>query len=72
MATTVAYLQLYKECMAAGGGKLLLPQRMREQLMVAVRSLGNGRADGSEGRDLVAVLEHHLLPFSIQSPSASV
>lgn len=71
LITAVAYLPLYRECIAAGGGKQLLPQRLRGELMEAVRRLGNRSVDGCQGRDLLAVLEHHLLPFLIQTLDAS-
>jgi len=43
LVTAVAYMPLYRECVAAGGGSQLLPQRLRGELMEAVRRLGTGR-----------------------------
>ncbi|XP_077229795.1 ankyrin repeat protein SKIP35-like [Tasmannia lanceolata] len=62
LRTTIAYLPLYRECLEMGG--CLLPQRLRGHLVEAVRRLGNRPVDeGSQGRELLAVLEHHLPPF---------
>lgn len=67
LVTAVAYLPLYRECVAAGGDKQLLPQRLRGELMEAVRRLGAGSIDGRQGRELLAILEHFLLPFLIHT-----
>ncbi|GAB4825668.1 Ankyrin repeat protein skip35 [Ancistrocladus abbreviatus] len=58
----IAYLPLYRECVKAGG--CLLSQRLRGQLVEAVRRLGGGVLDeANQSRALLAVLEHHLRPF---------
>ncbi|KAG1331251.1 ankyrin repeat protein SKIP35 [Cocos nucifera] len=70
LVIAIAYLPLYRECVKAGGR--LLPQRLRGQLLEAASRLGNGLVDrGCQGKELLAVLEHHLPPFLIQSPSTT-
>lgn len=70
LVTAIVYLPLYKECVAAGGGNQLLSQKLRGELTEAVRRLGNGPVEGgSQGGELLGILEHHLLPFLVQSPS---
>ena len=67
---TVAYLPLYRECVAMGGR--LLSQRLRGHLVEAVRRLGDGLVDkASQGRELLAILEHHLPPFLVCVPSVA-
>lgn len=67
LVTAVVYLPLYRECVAAGCGQQLLPQKLRGELKEAVRRLRNGEVeDESEGRELFEVLEHYLMPFLIQ------
>ncbi|KMT15601.1 hypothetical protein BVRB_3g059470 [Beta vulgaris subsp. vulgaris] len=62
LRVAIAYLPVYRECMKAGG--CLLSQKLRGQLVEAVRRLGGGvLGDSSQCRELLAVLEHHLRPF---------
>ncbi|GMH29699.1 hypothetical protein Nepgr_031542 [Nepenthes gracilis] len=62
LRVAVAYLPLYMECARAGG--CLLSQRLRGRLVEAVRRLGGGILDHvSQSGELLAILEHHLLPF---------
>ncbi|KAL5578625.1 hypothetical protein UlMin_011067 [Ulmus minor] len=62
LRVTIAYLQMYRECVDAGGN--LLSQRLRGQLVEAVRRLdGRVLREVNEGRQLLAILEHHLPPF---------
>ncbi|EEF29047.1 conserved hypothetical protein [Ricinus communis] len=69
LRVAIAYLPLYRECVAAGG--CLFSQRLRGQLVEGVRRLGGGSLEGvSQGRELLAILEHHLPPFLVHSPSA--
>ncbi|GMY33000.1 ankyrin repeat protein SKIP35-like [Fagus crenata] len=64
----IAYLPLYRECIKAGG--CLLSQRLRGQLVEAVSRLGGGVLDEvNQGRELLAVLEHHLPPFLVHTSS---
>ncbi|KAL5703478.1 Ankyrin repeat protein skip35 [Ranunculus cassubicifolius] len=80
LRTAIAYLPLYTGCVEAGGR--LLSQRLRGQLVEAVTRLSNNTnydnrqqhaADIAEesnhghGRELLAVLEHHLPPFLLRS-----
>lgn len=68
LRTTIAYLPLYRECVKAGG--CLLSQRLRGQLIEAVRTLGGGILEGvSQCKELLAFLEHHLPPFFLQPPN---
>lgn len=63
---TIAYLPLYRECVEAGG--CLLSQRIRGQLVEAVRRLGGGVLEEvSQCRELLAALEHHLPPFLLNA-----
>ncbi|KAL9261447.1 Ankyrin repeat protein SKIP35-like protein [Drosera capensis] len=62
----IAYLPLYRECVKAGG--CLLSQRLRGQLVEAVKRLGGGVLDEpSQSGALLAILEHHLRPFLSQA-----
>ncbi|XP_004288739.1 PREDICTED: ankyrin repeat protein SKIP35-like [Fragaria vesca subsp. vesca] len=68
LRTTIAYLPLYRECVKAGG--CLLSQRLRGQLIEAVRTLGGGILEGvSQCKELLAFLEHHLPSFFLQPPN---
>ncbi|KAH9726502.1 ankyrin repeat protein SKIP35 [Citrus sinensis] len=65
LRVAITYLPLYRECVKAGGH--LLSQRLRGQLVEAVRRLGGGVLEEvSHGRQLLAILEHHLPPFLVQ------
>lgn len=65
LRVAVAYLPLYRECLKAAGG-CLFSQRMRGRLVEAVRSLeGWESEDVRHGRQLLAVVEHHLPPFLV-------
>lgn len=67
LRVAITYLPLYRECIKAGGR--LLSQRLRGQLVEAVRRLGGGVLEEvSQGRQLLVILEHHLPPFLVQSP----
>ncbi|XP_060179114.1 ankyrin repeat protein SKIP35-like isoform X2 [Lycium barbarum] len=58
----IAYLPLYRECVEARG--CLLSQRLRGQLVEAAKRLdGIVLEEVNQGRELLAVLEHHLPPF---------
>lgn len=58
----ITYLPLYRECVKAGG--CLLSQRLRGQLVEAAKRLdGVVLEEVNQGRELLAVLEHHLPPF---------
>ncbi|KAL9233137.1 hypothetical protein vseg_008169 [Gypsophila vaccaria] len=62
LRVAIAYLPLYRECVKAGG--CLLSQKLRGQLVEAVRRLGGGvLGEPNQTRELLAVLEHHLRPF---------
>ncbi|CAO2838324.1 unnamed protein product [Amaranthus hypochondriacus] len=62
LRVAIAYLPLYRECVKAGG--CLLSQKLRGQLVEAVRRLGGGfMGDASQCEELLAVLEHQLRPF---------
>ncbi|KAF5466175.1 hypothetical protein F2P56_016125 [Juglans regia] len=66
LKVAIAYLPLYRECMKAGG--CLMSQRLRGQLVEAVRRLGGGVfQEVNQGRELLAVLEHHLPPFLVHT-----
>ncbi|KDP29537.1 hypothetical protein JCGZ_19250 [Jatropha curcas] len=68
LRVAIAYLPLYRECVAAGG--CLFSQRLRGQLVEAVRRLGGGSLEGvSQGRELLAILEHYLPPFLVHAQS---
>lgn len=67
LRVAVAYMPLYRECVEVGGR--LLSQRLRGQLVEAVRMLGGGALEEvSQGSELLAILEHHLPPFLVQPP----
>ncbi|XP_031390558.1 ankyrin repeat protein SKIP35 [Punica granatum] len=79
LRVAIAYLPLYRECVKAGGR--LLPQRLRGQLVDAARRLGSSSSGSNSSiayleeeatpwRELLAVLELHLPPFLVQSPSS--
>ncbi|CAN6823543.1 hypothetical protein Bca4012_028740 [Brassica carinata] len=67
LRVAVAYMPLYRECVKAGGR--LLSQRLRGQLMEAVKQLQGIGVDteevwkGGHHHQLMAVLEHHLPLF---------
>ncbi|KAE8663020.1 Ankyrin repeat protein SKIP35 [Hibiscus syriacus] len=64
----IAYMQLYRECNEVGGR--LLSQRLRGQLVEAVRMLeGGASVEVNQGREVLAILEHRLPPFLIRAPS---
>ncbi|KAF2298232.1 hypothetical protein GH714_020520 [Hevea brasiliensis] len=68
LKVAIAYLPLYRECVAAGGS--LFSQRLRGQLVEAVRRLGGGSLEGvGQGKELLAILEHHLPPFLVNTHS---
>lgn len=65
LVAAVALLPLYRECSRAGGQ--LLPQRLRGELIGAVRRLGDdGAGDESPREELMAVLERHLPAFFVR------
>ncbi|KAF5452823.1 hypothetical protein F2P56_027788 [Juglans regia] len=65
LRVAIAYLPVYRECIKAGGR--LMSQRLRGQFVEAVRRLGGGVLEEvNQGRELLAVLEHHLPPFLVQ------
>ncbi|XP_016457890.1 ankyrin repeat protein SKIP35-like isoform X1 [Nicotiana tabacum] len=62
LRVAIAYLPLYRESVKAGG--YLLPQKLRGQLVEAAKRLGGVILDeANQGKELLAVLEHHLPPF---------
>ncbi|KAL0557450.1 hypothetical protein IC582_005988 [Cucumis melo] len=62
LRVAIAYLPLYRECIKVNG--YLFSQKLRGQLVEAARRLGGGVLEEvSNGRELLAVLEHHLPPF---------
>ncbi|XP_071938961.1 ankyrin repeat protein SKIP35-like [Coffea arabica] len=66
LRVAIAYLPLYRECRKAGG--CLLSQRRRGQLVEAARRLGGVELEeASQGRQLLAVLEHHLPSFLLNT-----
>ncbi|KAG9136207.1 hypothetical protein Leryth_003809 [Lithospermum erythrorhizon] len=70
LKVAIAYLPLYRECVEAGG--CLFSQRLRGQLVVAARQLsGVTLEEASQGKELLAVLEHHL-PSFLLNPSGVV
>ncbi|KAF5201300.1 Ankyrin repeat protein skip35 [Thalictrum thalictroides] len=70
LRTAIAYLPLYRECVGTNGS--LLSQRLRGQLVEAARRLSNRNVDKTNhGRELLAILEHHLPPFLLKSPSVA-
>ncbi|PSS24053.1 Ankyrin repeat protein [Actinidia chinensis var. chinensis] len=69
LRVAIAYLPLYRDCAKTRG--CLLSQRLRGQLVEAARRLGNGAMEeASQGRELLAVLEHHLPPFLVHASNA--
>ncbi|CDP19146.1 unnamed protein product [Coffea canephora] len=69
LRVAIAYLPLYRECLKAGGS--LLSQRLRGQLVEAVRRLGGVELEEArQGRQLLSVLEHHLPPFLVTALAA--
>ncbi|KAJ8476422.1 hypothetical protein OPV22_020149 [Ensete ventricosum] len=70
LMTAIAYLPLYRECRKAGG--LLLPQKLRGQLVEAASRVAARPVDkNSQAGELIAVLEHHLPAFFLQCPTTS-
>ncbi|KAK3035386.1 hypothetical protein RJ639_032914 [Escallonia herrerae] len=70
LRVAIAYLPLYRESVKAGG--CLLSQRLRGQLVEAARRLGGVTLEeASQGRELLAVLEHHIPPFLLYVPSVT-
>lgn len=68
LRVAIAYLPLYRECIEVGGP--LLSQRLRGQLVEAVRMLGGGASEEvSQGRELLAILGQYLPPFFVRAPS---
>ncbi|CAF2094162.1 hypothetical protein HID58_017097 [Brassica napus] len=73
LRVAVAYMPLYRECVKAGGR--LLSQRLRGQLMEAVKQLQGIVVDteeackGGHHHQLMAVLEHHLPLFLVKASS---
>ena len=66
LVIAMAYLPLYKECINSSGR--LLPQRLRGQLVEAASRLEGRQMDrGSQSRELLAVLEHHIPHFMTQT-----
>ncbi|KAI4306363.1 hypothetical protein L6164_029646 [Bauhinia variegata] len=66
LRVAIAYLPLYRECFKAGG--CLLSQRLRGELVEAVRRLGGKACDEvTQARELLIVLEHHLPHFFLHS-----
>ncbi|XP_050231600.1 ankyrin repeat protein SKIP35-like [Mercurialis annua] len=68
LRVAIAYLPLHRECAVAGGS--LFSQRLRGQLVEAVRRLGGGSLERvNQGGELLASLEHQLPPFLVHAPS---
>ncbi|KAK3118661.1 hypothetical protein QOZ80_9BG0703480 [Eleusine coracana subsp. coracana] len=66
LVIAMAYLPLYRECIQSSGR--LLPQSLRGQLVEAAGRLEGRQLDrGSESRELLVILEHHLPCFMIQT-----
>ncbi|PUZ44145.1 hypothetical protein GQ55_8G067000 [Panicum hallii var. hallii] len=66
LVIAMAYLPLYKECINSSGQ--LLPQRLRGQLVEAASRLEGRQMDrGSQSRELLAILEHHIPHFMTQT-----
>lgn len=62
LVIAIAYLPLYKECLASSGS--LLPQRLRGELVVAARRLSNWAVDEmSLKRELLKILQQHMPCF---------
>lgn len=74
LRAVIAYLPLYRECSMVGG--CLLSQRLRGQLVDAVRRLGRSSSCSSTNdgaleslilrKDLLGVIERHLPPFLVR------
>ncbi|KAM7279085.1 hypothetical protein ACFE04_006219 [Oxalis oulophora] len=72
LRVAIAYLPLYRECIKAAGGGRILSQRLRGQLVDAVKRLSGVSLDEvGQGRELLPVLEHHLPPFLVQAHSGN-
>ncbi|XP_009797820.1 ankyrin repeat protein SKIP35-like isoform X1 [Nicotiana sylvestris] len=70
LRVAIAYLPLYRESIKAGG--CLLSQRLRGQLVEAAKRLGGViLEEANQGKELLAVLEHHLPPFLLNASSAA-
>ncbi|KAJ4968288.1 hypothetical protein NE237_014989 [Protea cynaroides] len=70
LRVAITYLPLYRECLAVHGR--LLSQRLRGHLVEAARRLGGVPVDeASQGRELLAVLEHHLPLFLLCDPNVA-
>lgn len=70
LRVAIAYLTLYRESVKAGG--CLLSQRLRGQLVEAARRLGGVElVEANQGRQLLAVLEHHLPSFLLNGSDAA-
>ncbi|XP_042479407.1 ankyrin repeat protein SKIP35-like [Macadamia integrifolia] len=70
LRVAITYLPLYRECLAVHG--CLLSQRLRGQLVEAARRLDGGLVnENSQGKDLLAVLEHHLPLFLLCGPNVA-
>ncbi|XP_010313980.1 ankyrin repeat protein SKIP35-like isoform X1 [Solanum lycopersicum] len=71
LRVAIAYLPLYRESVKAGRC-CLLSQRLRGQLVEAAKRLGGVvLEEANQGKELVAVLEHHLPPFLLNASSAA-
>ncbi|OIT39309.1 PREDICTED: ankyrin repeat protein SKIP35-like [Nicotiana attenuata] len=70
LRVAIAYLPLYRECVKTGG--CLLSQRLRGQLVEAAKRLdGVVLEEVNQGRELLAVLEHHIPPFLVNASTAA-
>lgn len=70
LRAAIAYLPLYRECTDAGG--CLLSQRLRGQLVEAVRRLENAALEPVRPcRELLSILEHHLPRFLLGVPNVA-
>lgn len=70
LRVAIAYLPLYRECVKAGG--CLLSQRLRGQLVEAAKRLdGVVLEEVNQGRELLAVLEHHIPPFLVNASNGA-
>ncbi|KAM3293889.1 hypothetical protein ACQJBY_037042 [Aegilops geniculata] len=66
LVIAMAYLPLYRECVGSGGR--LLPQRLRGQLLEAAGRLEGRQLDrATQQSELLAILEHHLPRFLVQT-----
>ncbi|KAL8142460.1 hypothetical protein V2J09_015492 [Rumex salicifolius] len=62
LRVAIAYLPVYRESVEIGG--CLLPQLLRGQLVEAARRLGDVvLVEVNQGKQLLALMEHHLRPF---------